>query len=116
MKNRKGWLGSLGLALFMGVLVFGVSFAQPQEACASGCEEDWLTANGWGMGANCAAAKNACFSDAYDAAEDDCAAINKDLCTTGSITYTSCYASGGQIKVDCYLQYKCEGGPDIPDF
>lgn len=116
MGTKKGWIGSLSIFLFAAALVFGVSLAEPEEACAGDCEEDWLTANGWGMGATCAAAKNACFGDAYDAAEADCNSINKDLCQTGSITYTSCYPSGGQIKVDCYLQYKCEGGPEFPEW
>ena len=113
MGTKKRWLGSLGLFL-AAVVVFGVSLAEPEESCADDCQFDWWTANGWGMGATCAAAKNDCRSDALSAADAECAAINKGLCRTGSITYTSCYASGGQIKVDCYLQYKCDGGPDIP--
>jgi len=115
MSLNKGWSRSFGASLLAGALVLGLAFVQPEEACAGGaCEEDWYSANAWGMGANCAAAKSACSSNAYSAAVGECASINKDVCQTGSISYNSCYASGGQIKVDCVLQFKCEGGPESP--
>jgi len=114
MNTKKGWWKSAGALLFATALVFGISLAEPEEACAGDCQFDWYSANAWGMGANCAAAKTACANAAESTAEASCAAENKGLCATGSISYNSCYASGGQIKVDCVLQYKCDGGPDIP--
>ena len=114
MSTKKGRLGSLGLVLCAGALVFGFSLAEPEEACAGNCQLEWYTASGWGAGATCAAAKIACENDAYQTAETECGWINKGVCATGSITYNSCYPSGGQIKVDCDLQYKCDGGPDFP--
>ena len=114
MNTKKGWLGSLSLFFLAAALVFGVSLAQPEEACAGDCEFDWIGANGWASGATCAAAKDACFDDAYSAAEAACASINKGLCDTGNISFNTCYPDGGMIKVDCVLEYKCDGGPEFP--
>ena len=112
MSSKTRWLGSVGL--LAAALIFAVWLAEPEEACAGDCEFGWTNANGWGMAATCAAAESACYDDAYDAAEDACAAINKGLCDTGSINYGGCYPHMGQIKVDCVLQYKCDGGPEYP--
>lgn len=112
--RRKGLLGTFGALLVVSALVVFVSLAEPEEACAGDCEFGWTNANAWGMGATCAAAKTSCESNAISTADGECASINKDLCDTGAITYNSCYPAGGQIKVDCVLQYKCEGGPEFP--
>lgn len=114
MSTKKGLLGTLGLFVFGLALVFGLSLAEPEDACASGCWPFWSTANEWGMGATCAAAKSNCEARAINAADDFCAGINKDLCDIGTITFNSCYQSGGQTKVDCTLQFKCEDGPLVP--
>ena len=107
--------GSLGAALVAVLAIAGSAAFTPVEVCAGECQFDWWTVYEWGMASTCTGAENACYARAENAAEAECALINKGLCATGTFTHNTCYLSGGQWKVDCSLQYKCDGGPDIPD-
>jgi hypothetical protein len=102
------------MALITAALCTGVSAFAPAEVCASGCQLDWWPVQEWGMGYTCFGAIDNCLVRAERAAENSCAAINKSLCAFGTFTYGACYQAGSQKKVDCVLQYKCEGGPDEP--
>ena len=114
MKKSKVFAFALGTALLGLFVFFGTAAVEPEEACAGECQFDWWTAYDWGMGSTCTAAENNCYNRAYNAASNTCAAENKGLCQVGTFSHNTCYLSGGQWKVDCSLQFKCDGGPDIP--
>jgi hypothetical protein len=103
-----------GTALLTGLLFFGSAAVEPTDACAGNCQFDWWTVPEWGHASSCAAAENSCYSNAYSAASAECASINKGLCQVGTFTPSACYWGGGKWNVDCYLDYKCDGGPEFP--
>ena len=114
MKKFKILGFALGTALLSAFLFLGTAAVAPEEACAGNCQIEWWTMYEWGMGWTCNDARSACYSDAYSAAQAVCEAENKNLCQLGTYTESSCYIAGGQMQVDCTLQYKCGNGPDSP--
>jgi hypothetical protein len=114
MKKSRVIAFALGTTLLSLGLFFGTAAVAPEEACAGDCQFDWWDVDEWGDGSTCTAAENNCYSDAYSAASAVCAAENKGLCQVGNFTHNTCYWGGGKWNVDCNLEYKCDGGPDIP--
>lgn len=114
MKKSKIVAFALGTALLTAFLFFGTAAVAPEEACAGNCEFDWSTAYNWGMGINCQAAHDNCYSHAYSEAQSLCAGLGKGLCQVGTFTESACYWSSGAWKRDCTLDYKCDAGEEFP--
>jgi hypothetical protein len=115
LRVMTGAFGALALAA-----VFAVGFTAlvtpAADASQCFCSQPIRTSLGWGMGATCTEARNNCWNDAYGNADATCQGISGgDACWFGSISYSDCYPFGGAIKVDCYLQVRCEACVQYPD-
>ena len=115
MKKSRVIVFALSTALLSLALFFGTAMVAPEEACAGTCNEDWWTALAWEGRSTCQAAINACQSSANSEASYQCGLINKGVCQVGTFSHNTCYYQGGMWKVDCSLQYKCDGGEEFPD-
>lgn len=106
---RKSRILICSLAIGVLAIAAGTSVLVPSAAQAVNCfcPAAWSTLNQWGAGATCAAAIADFEVNAQGQADENCASLGREVCSTEAPTHGACYFQNGLWHVDGQMRYKC---------